>query len=96
LAGERGQEEQPGGSQVASPVVKLETAESLRDLAPMSQVKLSLSEVRLLLKALLPTPVFDREAALVNYRQRHKALAYRSHRRRRLKRLDELRPQVSL
>jgi hypothetical protein len=79
-------------------VVKLEKAESLRDILPRAEAKLSLAEVRLLLRALLPVPTFDREAALalVNYYQRHKATAYRSHRKRRLKRLDELRQQVSL
>ncbi len=83
---------------MAKSVVKLAKAESLRELSPRTEVKLSLAEVRLLLRALLPAPVFDREAALalVNYHQRHKAASYRSHRKRRLKRLDEIMQQVSL
>jgi len=43
-------------------------------------------QVRLLLRVVLPQPVFDRAAALelLAYQQRHKLAAYRSHRRRRL------------
>ena len=44
-------------------------------------------QVRLLLRVLLPQPVFDRAAALalIAYQQRHKRAAYHSHRRRRLR-----------
>jgi hypothetical protein len=43
-------------------------------------------QVRLLIRVVLPQPVFDREAvlALIAYQQRHKRAAYHSHRRRRL------------
>ena len=44
-------------------------------------------QVRLLLRVVLPQPVFDRAAvlALIAYQQRRKLAAYRSHRRRRLR-----------
>lgn len=44
-------------------------------------------QVRLLLRVVLPQPVFDRAAvlAVIAYQQRHKLAAYRSHRRRRLR-----------
>lgn len=44
-------------------------------------------QVRLLLRVVLPQPVFDRAAVLelIAYQQRHKLAAYRSHRRRRLR-----------
>jgi hypothetical protein len=44
-------------------------------------------QVRLLLRVVLPQPVFDRAAVLelITYQQRHKLAAYRSHRRRRLR-----------
>jgi hypothetical protein len=44
-------------------------------------------QVRLLLRVLLPQPVFDRAAVLtlIAYQQRHKRAAYHSHRRRRLR-----------
>mgnify|MGYP007022271120 CR=1 FL=1 len=50
---------------------------------------LSVAEVRVLLRAVLPLPVFDPGAALawLSYQQRRKLTAYRSHRRRRLRRL---------
>ena len=69
-----------------------------RALPPTPQIKLSLAEVRMLLRALLPLPVFDLEAALalLRYQQRRKAASYRSHRKRRLCRLDELCAKVSL
>ncbi len=43
----------------------------------------------MLLRALLPLPVFDPPAALawLAYQQRRKLAAYRSHRQRRLRRL---------
>ena len=58
-------------------------------LLPPVPVGLSVSEVRVLLRALLPLPVFDAPAALawLAYQQRRKLAAYRSHRRRRLRRL---------
>ena len=64
----------------------------------MAQIRLSLAEVRLLLRALLPLPLFDLEAALalLRYQQRRKATSYRSHRKRRLRRLHELPEYVSL
>ena len=58
-----------------------------------------MADVRLLLRALLPQPVFDVAAALalLHYQQRRKAAAYRSHRKRTLRRLAELRHhEVSL
>jgi hypothetical protein len=69
-----------------------------RALPPTAELKLSLAEVRLLLGAVLPLPTFDLEAtlALLTYQRRRKAAAYRSHRKRRLRRLDELRSQLSL
>jgi hypothetical protein len=52
-------------------------------------VGLRVAEVRVLLRALLPLPTFDAPAALARlaYQQRRKLAAYRSHRRRRLRRL---------
>ncbi len=69
-----------------------------RALPPTGEIKLSLAGVRMLLRTLLPLPIFDLEAALalLSYQQRHKAASYRSHRKRRLRRLDELRTNVSL
>ena len=67
-------------------------------LPPTARIRLSLAEVRMLLGVLLPLPVFDLEAALalLSYQQRRKVASYRSHRKRRLRRLDELRTEVSL
>jgi hypothetical protein len=67
-------------------------------LAPLAAIRLSLEQVGRLRRAVLPLPVFDGPSALalLDYQQRHKAAAYRSHRKRRLRRLDELRPNVSL
>ena len=58
-------------------------------LLPPQRVGLSVTEVRVLLRALLPLPTFDAPAALawLAYQQRRKLAAYRSHRRRRLRRL---------
>jgi len=44
-------------------------------------------QVRQLLRVVLPQPAFDRAAVLelIAYQQRHKAAAYCSHRRRRLR-----------
>ena len=62
-------------------------------LVPVPRWHLSLAEARLLLRAVLPQPAFDVAAALalLRYQQRRKAAAYRSHRKRTLRRLDELR-----
>jgi hypothetical protein len=67
-------------------------------LPPTAETKLSLAEVRMLLRALLPLPTFDLEAALalLSYQQRRKVASYRSHRKRKIRRLDELRQQASL
>ena len=61
---------------------------------PPVAVRLSLAEVGLLLRALLPLPPLDVAAALalVAYQQRHKTAAYRSHRKRRLLTLQALGP----
>ena len=58
-------------------------------LLPPVPVGLSITEVRVLLRALLPLPVFDPRAALawLAYQQRRKLAAYGSHRQRRLRRL---------
>jgi len=58
-------------------------------LLPPAPVGLSVAEVRVLLRALLPLPTFDPLAALawLAYQQRRKLAAYRSHRQRRLRRL---------
>ena len=57
-------------------------------------VRLSLTEVGALLRALLPLPAWDVAAALawVAYQQRRKTAAYRSHRKRRLLALQALGP----
>ncbi len=67
-----------------------------RDLAPVAEIRLSHDQVCLLLRAVLPQAEFDVTAALalLEYQQRRKATAYRSHRMRRLRRLDELRTPV--
>jgi hypothetical protein len=67
-----------------------------QSLPPLPEVRLSLAEVRLLLRALLPQPVFNLEAALslLSYQQRRKAASYRSHRKRRLHRLLQPRTEV--
>ncbi|MDP9374825.1 MAG: hypothetical protein M3Q65_20725, partial [Chloroflexota bacterium] len=58
-------------------------------LLPPLPVGLSVAEVRVLLRALLPLPALDPAAALawLDYQQRRKLAAYRSDRRRRLHRL---------
>ena len=62
-----------------------------RALPPTAEIRLSLAEVRMLVRTLLPLPAFDVEGALalLNYQQRRKAASYCSHRNRRLRRLDE-------
>ena len=61
----------------------------LAQLLPPRPVGLSVAEVGVLLRALLPLPTFDAPAALawLAYHQRRKLAAYRSHRHRRLRRL---------
>ncbi len=63
-------------------------------LLPPVPVGLSVAEVRVLLRALLPLPLWDVAAALawVAYQQRRKTAAYRSHRQRRLRDLMALGP----
>ena len=63
-------------------------------LLPPVPVGLSVAEVRVLLRALLPLPVWDVAAALawVAYQQRRKTAAYRFHRKRRLQALMALGP----
>ena len=60
-------------------------------LLPPVPVGLSVTEVRVLLRAVLPLPVFDPAAALawLAYQQRRKFAAYRAHRRRRLRLLAD-------
>jgi len=57
-------------------------------------VVLSLTKVRLLLRAVLPLPALDIAAALdlVSYQQQRKAAAYCSHRKRILRQLGLLHP----
>ena len=73
---------------MALPPATLPPGPLARLLAPLP-VGLSVAEVRVLLRALLPLPVFDPAAALawLAYQQRRKLAASRSHRRRRLRRL---------
>ncbi len=73
--------------------VCLDLPEGWAELAPVAEIRLSIAEVRMLLRAILPQPSFDAAAALelLIYQQRNKAAAYRSHRKRRLRCLDELR-----
>ncbi len=80
-------------------MVCLDGAAEWSRLTPTPPVHLSLAEARLLLRAVLPLPQVDVPAALalLSYQHRRKAAAYLSHRRRILRRLDELRrPKVSL
>ena len=62
---------------------------SWQALLPPRPVGLSVAEVRVLLRALLPLPALEPVAALawLAYQQRRKLAAYRSHRQRRLRRL---------
>ena len=63
-------------------------------LPPAPALRLSVAEVRLLLRALLPLPQLDLMAvvALLRYQRRHKLAAYWSHRKRRLRRLETFKP----
>lgn len=58
-----------------------------------SMARATLTPIPLLLCTLLPQPMCDPAAvpALLRYQQRCKATAYRSHRKRTLRRFDELR-----
>ena len=71
------------------PVPPAATATRLALLLPPAPVGPSVAEVRVLLRALLPLPVFDAPLALARLadQQRRKRAAYRAHRRRRLRRL---------
>jgi hypothetical protein len=59
---------------------------------------LSLAEIRMLLRAVLPQPTFDAPAALARlaYQRQHKTAAYHSHRKQTVKRLIELMEHLSL
>jgi hypothetical protein len=78
-------------------VTVLDTTLPLRDqqdwlaLLPPQPVVLSPMQVRLLLRVVLPQPLFDRAAVLdlIAYQQRHKRAAYRAHRIQRLLRLHQ-------
>ena len=63
-------------------------------LPPAAALRLSVAEVRLLLRALLPLPRLDLAAvmALLRYQRRHKLAAYWSRRKRRLQRLETFKP----
>ncbi len=63
-------------------------------LPPAPTLRLSVAEVRVLLRAVLPLPRLDLRAAvaLLRYQRRHKLAAYCAHRKRRLQRLEDLRP----
>jgi len=76
-----------------APVICLDQAAAWATLTPLPRLHLSLAEARLLLRAVLPQPVFDVAAvlALLHYQQRRKVAAARAHRKRTLRRLDELR-----
>jgi hypothetical protein len=76
---------------VPAPLPLPPTAVPLPLLLPPMPVGLSVSEVRVLLRALLPLPACDPVAALawLAYQQRRQLAAYRSHRRRRLQRLHD-------
>ena len=73
-----------------APVPLPSTPAPLALLLPPLPVGLSVTEVRVLLRALLPLPAFDPVAALawLAYQQRRKLAAYQSHRRR-LQRLHD-------
>ncbi len=75
-------------------MVWLAPGQDLPSHLPARAVRVSVAEARVLLRALLPLPVWDVAAALawVAYQQRHKTAAYRSHRRRRLRDLMALGP----
>jgi hypothetical protein len=72
--------------QLSAPPVCLDRPASWALLTPTPLLRLSLAEVRVLLRAVLPLPPINVAAALalVLYHQQRKAVAYRSHRKRRL------------
>jgi len=73
--------------------VRLDPPAALHHLRP-APVVLSLTQVRLLLRAVLPLPVLDIAATLdlVSYQQQRKRAAYCSHRKRILRQLGLLHP----
>ena len=75
-----------------APTVCLDQPGAWATLTALPRLHLSLAEARLLLRAVLPQPVFDGAAALalLHYQQRRKATAYHSHRKRTLRRLGRL------
>ena len=74
-----------------APVPLPSTPAPLALLLPPLPVGLSVTEVRVLLRALLPLPACDPVAALawLAYQQRRKLAAYQAHRRHRLQRLHD-------
>ena len=83
---------------VTRPLEATATTVEARDLAallpPAPALRLSVAEVRVLLRTLRPLPCLDRSAAVALWRdqRRHKRAAYWSHRTRRPQRLADLRP----
>ena len=71
----------------------LPTAADVPTLDSHPCLPLSVAQVRLLLRVALPQPALDLPAALalIAYQQRHNYAAYRSHRKRLLAQLQELR-----
>jgi hypothetical protein len=71
----------------------LPTPDEVKRLDAHRSLPLSVAQVRLLLQVVLPQPVLDLPAMLdlIAYQQRHKYAAYRSHRKRLLAQLQELR-----
>ena len=76
------------------PASPLGTQDLASVLPPAPAVRLSVAEVRLLLRALLPLPHLDLGTvlALLRYQRRHKLAAYWSRRKRRLLRLETFKP----
>lgn len=80
-------------SRPSAPTIRLDQSVARATLTPIPRLRLSLAETPLLLCTLRPQPTCDPAAvlALLHYQQRCKATTYRSHRKRTLRRLDELR-----
>ena len=78
--------------QLSAPPVCLDLPAAWPLLTPTPLLRLSVAEVRVLLRSVLPLPCMDVAAALalVLYHQQRKAVAYRSHRKRRLRQLEAL------
>jgi hypothetical protein len=76
------------------PASALQAPDLVGLLPPAPALRLSVAEVRWLLRALLPLPCLDLRAvlALLRYQRRHKLAAYWSHRQQRLQRLEALYP----